>query len=59
MVALPAMTLLMGSGLGGDPVGFLLATAPGWACLAAGLTLGLAGLAWIEGLAGSVERRAS
>jgi len=59
MVALPAMTLLMGSGLGGDPVGFLLATASGWACLAAGLTLGLAGLAWIEGLAGSVERRAS
>jgi tight adherence protein B len=59
MVALPALTLLMGSGLGGDPVGFLLRTPPGWLCLAGGLALGLAGLAWIEGLARSVERRAT
>jgi tight adherence protein B len=57
MVALPALTLLLGAGIGGDPVGFLLGTPPGWACLAAGLALGLAGLGWIEGLAGAVERR--
>ena len=57
MVALPVLTLLMGSGIGGDPVGFLLGRPAGWVCLAGGLALGLAGLAWIEALAGAVERR--
>ncbi|WP_167880350.1 type II secretion system F family protein [Nocardioides guangzhouensis] len=57
MVALPVLTLLMGSGIGGDPVGFLLGQPAGWVCLAGGLALGLAGLAWIEALAGAVERR--
>ena len=59
MVALPVLTLLMGSGIGGDPVGFLLAGPPGWACLAAGLALALAGLWWIEAIAGGIERRAA
>jgi tight adherence protein B len=59
MVALPALTLLMGSGIGGDPVGFLIGSPGGWACLAGGLALGLAGLGWIEAIAGAVEERAA
>ena len=59
MVALPVLTLLMGSGIGGDPVGFLIGSPGGWACLGGGLALGLAGLAWIEAIAGAVEERAA
>ena len=59
MLVLPVLTLLMGSGIGGDPVGFLLSGPPGWACLAAGLALALTGLWWIETIAGAIESRAA
>lgn len=51
MAALPVLALAMGSGAGGDPVGFLLRTPIGLACLMAGAAFALVGLWWIEAIA--------
>ncbi len=56
LAGLPLLALLMGSGTGGDPWGFLLGHPIGLACLAAGLAFGLAGLWWIEAIARDVDR---
>ena len=56
VAALPVLALVIGSGSGGDPLGFLLGTPLGVACLGGGLALGLAGLGWIERIAADVGR---
>ncbi len=56
VAVLPVGVLVMGSGAGGDPVGFLVHQPLGWACVAGGLALLLAGLGWVEAIAARAER---
>ena len=56
LAALPLGVLLLGSGLGGDPVAFLLDTTPGLVCLCAGLGLGYLGLRWLSWIGARVLR---
>lgn len=51
VACLPLAVLLMGSGAGSDPWGFLLGTPVGWGCLLLGVGLLALGLFWIERLA--------
>lgn len=53
MALLPVVGLLLGSGMGGDPVAVLTSTWIGVACLAAGCLLACAGITWIERIAAS------
>ncbi len=57
MALLPVMVLLLGVGVGGDPVGFLLHTAAGLGCLSAGLLLSFLGMVWLERIADAVLGR--
>lgn len=54
MAALPLVFVLLGSGLGGDPVAFLTGTTSGLVCLGGGLALSWAGLAWLQRIADGV-----
>ena len=53
MAVLPGAGLLLGSGMGGDPVATLTSTWIGVLCLAAGCGLACLGVAWIERIASS------
>lgn len=57
LAVLPVGVLLLGAGIGGDPVGFLTGSTAGLGCLAAGLGLSFAGLFWLERIADHVLRR--
>jgi len=54
---LPLGVLLLGSGIGGDPVGFLTGSTAGLVCLALGIALSFGGLLWLERIAGRVPRQ--
>ncbi len=56
LAVLPVGVLLIGRGSGGDPVGFLLGTTPGLACLGSGLGLVFAGLVWMQRIADGIRR---
>lgn len=55
MAFLPVAATAMGAGAGADPLGFLLGEPLGLACLGAGTGCGLAGLWWLESIAGDLE----
>ncbi len=57
LAVLPLGVLLLGAGIGGDPVGFLTHTTAGLVCLAVGLGLSYAGLLWLGRIADGVLRR--
>lgn len=57
LAVLPLGVLLLGTGIGGDPVGFLTSSTVGLVCLALGLGLSFAGLLWLERIADRVLRR--
>ncbi|MFL6060819.1 MAG: type II secretion system F family protein [Marmoricola sp.] len=54
LAMLPLGVLVMGSGVGGDPIGFLLGSTPGTFCLSSGLALAWAGTVWIERIADGI-----
>lgn len=57
LAVLPLGVLLLGTGIGGDPVGFLTGSTAGLVCLAVGLGLSFAGLLWLERIADRVLGR--
>jgi tight adherence protein B len=55
LAVLPVSGILLGTGLGADPVGFLLTTPPGRVCLLVGTLLVAAGVSWTEAIAARAE----
>lgn len=56
LAGLPLVALAMGAGAGAAPWSFLFGHPAGLICLAVGLGLGYAGLAWVDALARDVDR---
>lgn len=56
LALLPALGLLLGIAVGGDPVGWLLGTPLGVACLVLGIALAVAGLTWASRIVARTER---
>jgi tight adherence protein B len=56
LALLPLIGLVLGSGLGGSPFGWLLGTPAGWGVLVVGVTLEVIGVIWVRRLVGSVEK---
>ena len=56
LALLPAIGILLGMSLGGDPLGWLLGTTIGRLCLLGGVVLTGLGLWWVHRIAASVER---
>ena len=56
LATLPLLGLVMGMAFGGDPVGWLLGSLPGRACLLGGLGLIALGLLWTSRIVARVER---
>ncbi|GAA1747220.1 type II secretion system protein [Aeromicrobium alkaliterrae] len=56
LAVLPLLGLLLGAGLGADPVEVLTTTLPGAACLVLGTVLACTGVRWIETTADRAER---
>ena len=57
LALLPVGVLLLGAGVGGDPVGFLTGSLPGLCCLALGLGLSFVGMLWLDRIADRVLGR--
>lgn len=56
LAGLPVVGIGMGLLMGADPVGFLLGTPWGWACLALAGVLEAAGVVWMRRLVSGIER---
>lgn len=56
MAGLPLVVLLVGRGVGGDPIGFLLDTPAGLGCLSLGLALSYLGILWLDRISDRVLR---
>jgi tight adherence protein B len=56
LALLPALGIVLGLAVGGDPIGWLVGTPLGWACLGLGLLLIAAGLAWASRIVARTER---
>ncbi len=57
LAALPVGVLVLGAGVGGNPLGFLTGSMPGLACLGLGLGLSFVGMLWLERIADQVLGR--